>query len=165
MHRKTHEKFECDECDCEYKFEGLLEKHVQAVHGSMKIFCNYYNNDKECTFEDQCIFAHEDSADCKFGKGCERMLCMFVHEEGDECDNDEAADESENESEHTNDNEENVITIEDIEPCLKKVEDAMEKVRMALEKQGLKCDQCEFKARNENGLNMRKKAKHTNNTQ
>ena len=44
------------------------------------------------------------------------MLCMFVHEEGYECDDDEAANESENESEHTNDNEENVITIEDIAP-------------------------------------------------
>ena len=58
-----------------------------------------------------------------------------------------------------------MITIEDIEPCLKKVEYAMKKVRMAIEKQGLKCDQCEFEARNANGLNMHKKAKHTNNTQ
>ena len=162
VYQKTHEKFECDKCDCVYNYEGLLEKHSQAVYGSMKIFCNFFNNDKDCPYDDQCIFAHEDSPDCKFGKGCERILCMFHHEESEVSDDKEDDDDIENDTDNLNDNDENVMTIEDIEPCLKRVEEAMEKVKIALEKQALKCDQCDFEARNLNGLNMHKKAKHTN---
>ena len=40
------QKFECSECDCEYKLEGLLEK-------SVKMFCHYFNNDKDCDYDDQ----------------------------------------------------------------------------------------------------------------
>ena len=66
-----------------------------------------------------------------------------------------------------NDNdEENIITINDIEPSLKKVEEAMDKVNILLQKQtfALKCDTCDFEARNVNGLTMHKKAKHTDNS-
>ena len=93
IHSKRHEKFPCEECDCEFNYEGLLEKHAQAVHGSMTIFCHYFNNDKECPYDDQCIYAHDESPVCKFGKGCERLMCMFQHEDSDESDN-----EDENES-------------------------------------------------------------------
>ena len=167
IHQKKHETFECEECGNDYNFEGLLEKHNEAVHGSMKIFCHYYNNEKECPFDDQCIFAHEDSPECKFAKGCERLLCMFQHEEKDEPD--EEDDESDDESDDEKDvdkNEENIITINDIEPSLKKVEEAMDKVNILLQKQtfALKCDTCDFEARNVNGLTMHKKAKHTDNS-
>ena len=47
IHQKKHEKFECEECGNEYDFEGLLEKQNEAVHGGMKIFCHYHNNEKE----------------------------------------------------------------------------------------------------------------------
>lgn len=30
--------------------------------------------------EDQCIYAHEESPDSMFGKGCDRIMCMFQHE-------------------------------------------------------------------------------------
>ena len=86
IHQKKHETFECEECGNDYNFEGLLEKHNEAVHGSMNIFFHYYNNEKECPFDDQCIFAHEDSPECKFAKGCEKML---QHEEKDELDDEE----------------------------------------------------------------------------
>ena len=29
--------------------------------------------------EEECIFLHEDSAECKFGNDCERNNCMFKH--------------------------------------------------------------------------------------
>ena len=68
VHEKKHQKFECEECDSEFSYEGLLERHIEAVHGDMKIFCHYYNNDKDCPFDDECIFAHEDFRVCKFGE-------------------------------------------------------------------------------------------------
>ena len=111
IHKKKHIRFECEDCECEYKYEGFLEKHNQAVHGNVNIFCHYFNNDKDCQFDDQCIFAHNEAPECKFGGG----------------------------------------------------EEAMEKVNELLKQQKLKCDVCEFQARNANGLNMHKKAKHTDN--
>ena len=38
VHEKKHQKFECEECDSEFSYEGLLERHIEAVHGDMKIF-------------------------------------------------------------------------------------------------------------------------------
>ena len=90
------------ECDCEYKLEGLLEKNVQAVHGSVQNLCHYSNNDKDCDFDDQCIFAHEESPECKYGEGCERIMCMIQHEERDVSD-DEDDDGSEVERDEEND--------------------------------------------------------------
>ena len=84
---------------------------------------------------------------------------MFQHEESDESDG-----EDENgRDDDDNQDEVSFIKIEDLEPSLKKVEEAMEKVKMMIQKQTsiLKCDQCEFEARNGNGLTMHKKAKHT----
>ena len=86
-------------------------------------------------------------------------LCMFQHEE-----NEESEDEDNNEDDdHVNDDdvnesreEENVMSIDDIEPSLRKVEEAMEKVNELLKQQKLKWDVCEFQARNANGLNAKK---------
>ena len=141
-----HIRFECEDCECENKNEGLLEKHNSAVHGSVKIFCHYFNNDKECPFDDQCTFSHEESPECKFGGECERILCMFQHDENDDSENeDDNEDDKETNGHDDGDTvEENVITIDDIEPSLKRVEDAMEKVNMLLKKHALKCEFCEF---------------------
>ena len=48
-HKQKHGKFSCKECDCEFNFEGLLEKHMNVVHRSKKTFCHYFNNGKDCT--------------------------------------------------------------------------------------------------------------------
>ena len=164
VHEKKHQKFECDECDCEFSYEGLLERHTEAVHGDMKIFCHYFNNDKDCPFDEECIFAHEDSRACKFGNGCERMMCMFQHEKSDEDDDDESDDDDGDDDDHNN-AEDSLIQVRDLEPSIKKVEEAMEKVNVLLKKHSsaLKCDLCEFEARNTNGLTMHKKVKHTDN--
>ena len=159
LHQKIHGNFKCEKCDCEYDVLDLLEKHVSAVHGQMKIFCHYYNNDKECAFEGRCIFAHEESPECKFGQQCERTMCMFVHESRDVSDSEEESDSDETGDDDEN---ENVVKIQDLEPCLARVEEAMKKVQVLLQPPSkLKCDKCEFEAKNVNGLNMHKKAKHT----
>ena len=166
LHEKQHEKFECEECEMEYNFESLLEKHNEAVHGSMKIFCHYFNNDKDCPFDDKCIFAHEESPKCKYGKGCERMLCMFQHEESGEVDDEEdGSDDSEDDNDEDGEinDEDTLVNIRDLEPSIKNVEEAMEKVNVLLKKHSsaLRCELCDFEARNSNGLTMHKKAKHT----
>ena len=108
---------------------------------------------------------------CKFGNGCERIMCMFQHDEnnndGDDEQNDEKSDEDDDESEDDEENDDkNLVNVTDLERSMNKVEDAMEKVNILLQKQfsTLKCDLCEFEARNSNGLNMHKKTKHTDNS-
>ena len=124
-HVKKHGKFSCEECENEYNFTGVLEKHIDVVHKSMKIFCHYYNNKKECPYSDQCIYAHEDNKDCMYGNDCERIMCMFKHEQHVP-DDDESEDEDTDEDE-TNEVKENnesieTIQIKDLEPSLRKVE-------------------------------------------
>ena len=81
-------------------------------------------------------------------------MCMFKHEESeDESDQDEEADDDDA------DEEENVTKLK---PMLEKVKKAVENFDVLLNKFSLKCEYCEFEARNRNGLNMHVKAKHTN---
>ena len=60
----------------------------------------------QCPYQSKCcFFKHEDSANCKFGKHCERRMCFNKHcdFESSEVDSDEEEiddyDESENEDE------------------------------------------------------------------
>ena len=55
------------------------------------------------------------------------------------------------------------MKIGDIEPSLRKVEEAMDKVEKLLlqnKTSNLKCNKCDFEAKNSNGLTMHNKAKH-----
>ena len=152
-HKKTvHKKYECDECEKIFDFEGNLEKHRQAAHEDVELFCHYFNNDKDCPYEEECIFVHEESEICKFGKSCERKMCMYRHENID--------DESENEEEESSDEE----ASEKLKPSLEKVQKSIDKVTALLAQvcPDFKCQQCDFEAKNVNGLNMHVKAKHTN---
>ena len=72
---------------------------------------------------------------------------MFSHDERDVSDDEDGDDDS------------------DLEPSLKIVEEAMEKVQHLLISSKLKCDKCDFVAKNDTGLNMQKKAKHTDKSQ
>ena len=54
-----------------------------------------------------------------------------------------------------------LIRLADIEPVLAKIEIAMKKANNLLKGTKLKCDKCDFVAKNQNGLTMHKKAKHT----
>ena len=106
---RSHKRYECEECDKRFKFETILERHVEAVHEDVKLFCHYFNNKKERPHGDEeCIYLHEESVACKFGLGCERTMCIFMHE-GVNKDQDSEDDSSDDESEIDDDiNDENV---------------------------------------------------------
>ena len=152
--RKVHRKYECDECDKVFKNDGILIKHKEAVHEDIELYCHYYNNGKECPFEDACIFLHDESETCKYGKGCERVLCMYKHEVSDDSDNeDDEGDESGDEE-----------NLDKFKPSLEGIQKSLEKVAILLKQvvPNFKCNHCEFEAKNQNGLTMHIKAKHTN---
>ena len=52
------------------------------------------------------------------------------------------------------------INIEEIKPALEKCKQAVENFEQMLEQYSLKCKQCEFEAKDFNGLTMHIKAKH-----
>ena len=157
---RVHKLYGCDECEKEFKYERNLEKHIEAVHEDCKLFCHYFNNDKDCPFDEECIYIHEESEICKFGLGCERVLCMFRHEErnyDEESDEEESDDESVSEG-NSNDKE----SVNALIPVLEKVKAALEKFDDLLQKCSLKCKQCDFEAKDKNGLVMHMKSKHKN---
>ena len=78
------EEFNCDECDKVLKYKAALEKHKEAAHENAELFCHFLNNNKDCPFEDEYIFVHEESGNCKYGYQCERKLCMFMQEKTEE---------------------------------------------------------------------------------
>ena len=131
-------------------YEGILEKHVDAVHAGFTLYCHYYNNNKECPYDEVCIFEHEESESCRYGKGCEREMCMYTHDDEDESD-----DESDNDDGNSDDD------VEKLEPVLEKVNKAVERCDNLMDKCSLKCKLCEFEAKDKNGLTMHVKAKHT----
>ena len=162
-----HAKFECDECDKVFRYEAVLERHKEAAHEDIQLFCHYYNNDKECPYDDECMYVHEESENCKFGRNCERNLCMFKHEEsGEECDNDnDSNDHDDDDDDDDNENDDEIlgndrINIEEIKPALEKCKQAVENFEQMLGQYSLKCKQCEFEAKDLNGLTMHIKAKH-----
>ena len=83
-HLKTH--IICNICEKTFKYQDILEKHIKIAHENAKLYCHFYNNDKNCPFNLNCIFLHEDSSQCRYGKLCERTYCMFKHEEVEEKD-------------------------------------------------------------------------------
>ena len=155
---KMHEKFECDECEKVFGYESVLEKHKEAAHENAELFCHYFNNDKDCPFEDCCIFVHEESGNCRYGKNCERNLCMFQHVESRDIENvsdDDSEDGDSEESFNLHD-----INLEKIKPVLDKFKQAVDNFELLLNKYSLKCKNCEFEAKDMNGLTMHMKAKH-----
>ena len=147
-HEKIHEKFECEYCDKIFNYEGVLERHIEAVHTDSIIFCHYYNNDKDCPFGDVCIFEHDEAENCKYGKACERRMCMYSHTD----------EEDENESDEDNVNDD--LDVAKLKPVLEKVKLAVEKCDNLIEKCSFKCKICDFEGKDKNGLNMHVKAKH-----
>ena len=70
----------CDKCGKTFVLKWRLEKHM-SIHLSPDVqACHYFNNNKKCPFEDLgCMFAHNVSGKCKFGKLCKNKLCSFQH--------------------------------------------------------------------------------------
>ena len=82
-----------------------------------------------------------------------------VNEEVNEDDNEE--EEQGGKNENAKQIEDDSVRLSEIEPVLLKVEKAMKKVSELLNGSKLKCDKCDFTAKNQNGLKMHMKAKHT----
>lgn len=104
-HVKSHVKYSCDKCDQSFRYQEIKEKHVKIMHENLKLYCNFFNNNQKCPFDDKCIFLHEDSETCRYGKLCERTKCMYKHEEkvDDTCDTEDVDEDEhyENESDQT----------------------------------------------------------------
>ena len=87
---------------------------------------------------------------------------MYKHEfdKNEEEDDDSESDDSSDDSDDDGSEE---IDVEELKPVLGKLEEAFEKLSISLKKHfgPLKCDLCEFEGKNQNGLTMHKRAKHT----
>ena len=108
-----------------------MQKHIQATHDDVTIFCHYFNNQKDCPYDDECVFVHEESAICKFGNGCERLLCMFKHEIDKSEEDDDS--ESDDNSDDSDDDGSEEIDVEELKPVLGKLEE-FEKLSISLKK-------------------------------
>ena len=109
-HKKTCKQYSCDQCDKIYKTENTHEKHTKIAHEQIKIYCHYFNNEKPCPYNEECIFIHEKTDVCKYGENCGRTLCMFQHEESE--------DSSDSDDEDSSDNDENECNQTFINPSI-----------------------------------------------
>ena len=86
-HLKDHgntKEFSCLYCEKAFYTEWRLGKHMEA-HNEVSKFCHYYNNYKECPYEEfGCKFKHEESQSCRFKGRCKNPLCQFRHQEKEE---------------------------------------------------------------------------------
>lgn len=78
-HLKTCKQNQCEMCDKTFKYEELKKKHMLITHENFRIYCHFYNNEKTCPYDKECVFLHEESQICKYGTLCERTYCMFKH--------------------------------------------------------------------------------------
>ena len=80
IHLKSQKKFECYQCGKSFVLEWRLKKHM-SIHYSFEIKgCHYFNNDKECPYENiGCMFSHQLAGICKYAKSCKNSLCSFQH--------------------------------------------------------------------------------------
>ena len=79
-HLRNCKQNKCEVCDKTFKYEELKKKHMLITHENFRIYCHFYNNEKTCPYDKECVFLHEESQICKYGTLCERTYCMFKHE-------------------------------------------------------------------------------------
>ena len=81
--KEEHDKpkmFKCDVCVKEFHLEWRLLKHKEGHSKTLK-YCHFFNNRKFCPYEENgCMFRHDLSPQCFFGKKCSNSLCQFRHE-------------------------------------------------------------------------------------
>ena len=71
LHLKSHdvEEFKCKVCDKVFSMRWILQKHESAHELATVKFCHYFNNGKQCPYEEVgCMFNHSDSEKCRFDK-------------------------------------------------------------------------------------------------
>ena len=79
FHKEVKE-YECDKCEKKFVLNWRLKKHknIHTNGGQSVKSCHYFNNKKECPFENiGCMFAHVQSIMCKYNKACRKKLCSF----------------------------------------------------------------------------------------
>lgn len=83
--RLSHEEYpvlQCDECDKSFLLMWRLKKHTRLHTEKNVLHCHYFNNNKNCPFEEHgCKFLHAVSKNCQFGRTCRRRLCPCRHPE------------------------------------------------------------------------------------
>ena len=82
-HMKEHmaiKEYKCEQCNLGFFLKWRLNKHVKGHSTIEQKFCHYFNNEKNCPFEEMgCKFKHGKSENCKFGQMCENKLCQYRH--------------------------------------------------------------------------------------
>ena len=54
-HVKSSTKYPCDHCEKIFMFNETLSYHITAAHEHLKLYCHFFNNNKECPKKDQCL--------------------------------------------------------------------------------------------------------------
>ena len=84
-HMKNHDitkEFKCDQCTSEFFLKCRLEQHIRGHSEAFRKSCHYFNNGKNCPFEDiGCKFSHTRTRICKADKNCKITLCQYRHTE------------------------------------------------------------------------------------
>jgi hypothetical protein len=81
---ENHDEFECDQCKKKFVTNWRLRKHMTNHSVKVKKYCHYFNNSKECPFEDLgCKFLHILSGKCKYSQICDNNLCSYQHDKNE----------------------------------------------------------------------------------
>ena len=82
LHSKTHEEivpFKCDICEKHFYSKWELKKHEES-HDKIGKFCHFFNNGKNCPFEEiGCKFQNALANKCRYDRKCNIKLCQFQH--------------------------------------------------------------------------------------
>ena len=72
--------FDCEFCDDSFYTDWRLRKHIRSHEEHNIKFCHYYNNSKECPYQEfGCKFRHAESEQCRYQNACKNRLCQFQH--------------------------------------------------------------------------------------
>ena len=64
------QRHSCPFCEIFFNFEDILKKHITIAHEGTKLYCHFLYNGKNCPFESDCIFLHQNSTQCRYGQLC-----------------------------------------------------------------------------------------------
>ena len=108
--RKNHssaECFKCKECDKDFVLKWRLKKHQETHKNKSVKKCHYFNNNKQCPFENiGCMFAHSMADTCRYDTNCTNKLCSFQHKK------DEAKGTIDNKEDDVDSEDENLMNME-----------------------------------------------------
>ena len=82
MHLKEHieKQFKCEKCNQEFHLKWRFNKHQEGHENTNVKYCHYFNNKKECPFQELgCMYKHSAAPVCKYKSSCNRKLCQFTH--------------------------------------------------------------------------------------